>query len=111
MPRQRWHYDLSRDERAEWEALGLEAAQKKLERRGGETPERIHMAIAKRATEERRRASRIPRRSLLVSGTALAVSVTVAAFTWWHWRESERPKLVTTDARLYMNHSGNSHQS
>ncbi len=106
MPRQRWHDDLSRDERAEWEALGLEAAQKKLERRGGETPEHIHMAIAKWATEERLRASRVPRRSFWVACAALAVSITVGAFTLWHWRESERPKLVITDARLYINHAG-----
>ena len=106
-PRQRWHDNLSPDERAEWEALGLEAAQKRLERRGGETSERIYMAIAKWATEERQRASRVPRRSFWVACAALAVSITVGAFTLWHWRESERPKLVTTDARLYINHAGN----
>jgi len=105
--RQRWYDDLSCDERAEWEALGLEAAQKKLERRGGETPEYVYMAVAKWATEERQRAGRVPRRSLWVSGIALAVSVTVAGLTWWHWSESDRPKLVATDARLYINHAGN----
>jgi hypothetical protein len=107
MPRQRWHDNLSPNERAEWAALGLEAAQKKLERRGGEAPESIHMAIAKWATEERRRVSRVPRRSFWVACVALAVSITVGASTLWHWRESERPKLVTTDARLYINHAGN----
>ena len=64
MARQRWYDGLSADERAEWEPLGLEAAQKRLERFGGETSERIHTAVAKWATEERRRAGRVPRWSL-----------------------------------------------
>jgi hypothetical protein len=107
MGRQRWYDELSHDERAEWHALQLEAAQKKLERYGGEVPERIHMAIAARATEERRRAGRVPRRALWVSTAALAVSLTVGGFTLWHWWASERPQLVVTDGRLYINHQAN----
>jgi hypothetical protein len=104
----RWYDDLSREERAYWEGLGLEAAQKTLERRGGDHPDhRIHIAIAKWATEERSRAGRPGRRSLWLSGAAITVSVIVAASNWWHWRESETPKFVSTDARLYINHSGN----
>ena len=107
MRREKWHHSLSADERTELEALGLEAARKKLERWGGETPERIHMAVAKWETEERSRAGRVPRWSLRVSIAALVVSLTVGGVGLWRWWGSERPRLVTSDARLYVNHQGN----
>ena len=80
---------------------------KKLERFGGETPERIHMAIAKWATEERQSERRVSRWIMLIAVATLLVAAATGAFTWWQWSESQRPKLVTADARLYINHAGN----
>ena len=103
-PRARWHDGLTVDERAELESLGLEAAQKKQER--WNTPEHLHIAVAKWATEQRQSERRVSRWIMSIAVATLLVAAAGGAFTWWQWSESERPKLVTTGARLYINHSG-----
>jgi len=65
------------------------------------------MAIAKWATEERQSERRVSRWIMLIAVATLLVAAATGAFTWWQWSESQRPKLVTADARLYINHAGN----
>src|SRR6516225_12110236 len=65
------------------------------------------MAIAKWATEERQSERRVSRWIMLIAVATLLVAAATGAFTWWQWSESQRPKLVAADARLYINHAGN----
>jgi hypothetical protein len=61
----------------------------------------------KRATEQRQSERRVSLWIMWIAVATLLVAAATGGFTWWQWNESQRPKLVTTDARLYINHAGN----